>query len=1742
MFRSLLARLVRRRNPAVARGFRRRPLRLGPERLERRQLLAVTIYDVDDLQEMANDLTEDYVLGNDIDASETGTWNWDAGEEDYLGFDPIGEAGTEFEGTFDGQGFTISGLTIDRPAESYVGLFGYIDSTSALVEDVGLIDVAITGDDYVGALVGFNVYGDITDVYVSGGTVAGDDSSSTGRVGGLAGCTSGWSVAVTDCHAMVEVSGYAHVGGLLGRAVGGVISDCYATGDVDATGYSVGGLIGSTWNTDVDRSYASGDVYGGGSTVGGLAGVFPGGGDLTNSYATGTVTSDYQYAGGLVGKTSGSGTTIVNCYATGAVTADDYAGGFAGELYDSGSISYSYATGGATGTDAGGFLGEYTSGTLTNCWWYSEVPGQIGIGSGSTGGLTEEDDVTDFYDPDEQEVYWTDGDFEKDLYWDFTAPADWLEFSDGFPRLEYEWSTSISTALQLQNMQLDLDNDYSLANDINAIGFREFQPVGDSTNAFTGTLDGNDYTISGLTITSNDEQYVGLFGYADGISVQDLGLSDLDVDVTRSETGTLYAAGLLGYDAGGPTISNSHATGSIVASTTNSVQVISGGLAANVEDDVSITGSYANCTMDVDADHMAVVGGLIGQWTESAGTSGSVSECYALGTITADSANTGLAGGLIGYGRIYNSGSVTDSDLTLSESYAAVPVTATSSGIAYVGGLVGYFTVIGSSNADSNAYIDDCYAVGDAMADSSFAAYAGGLLAYCSTYYDSALDMRHVYALGNATATHDNDAEAAGGLVGSIREYAGSTIGLSNSYATGVAEGYYEGGLIGINLDGTISTCYWFNHENTDGVGGGSGTGVIKAPNKEAFFDADYAVYTTGNTWDFTNDWEEDVVQGYYPFLNWELDDGIVGAVETAAELQAIMDDPYKAYRLIGNIDVDDSITNFDPLGDGTTPFNGRFSGSGYTISDLDITRPTETEVGLFGRTGASAVLDNVLLKDVQIAGGSYVGALAGRSDGKIIGGFVTTYLDDYTDDTTAFVKGGGDLRFYPVDAPSSYLETYYRGGAYLGGLVGFNDGTVLDSGAEVYVAHNATVSGDTSYVHTVGGLVGQNDNGAIVETSYAQGDVILPYVAMHDDGADDSPGTADDTEYNKSIGGLVGVNAGLVKGYDTSYVQAYGKVQGLENVAGLVGRNLGTLVGGRTVDDGSRADDITGARTVGGLIGKLMNLNDNNPGIVSDSYSSRDIAVTTITVPNNLGGVFDIPDDYANIGGLVGHSEGGLIDTCYATGDVSGSTTHERIGGLAGKVKHTQLADDSWDHAYAYDHGEGRGTPIVTDSYATGAVDGIENIGGLIGKAEFDPVITTCYATTGAVSSTTDRTGGLVGQVAGDTTYIAQISDCYATGTVTGDDDLGGLVGVNTNGTISECYASGIVSGDKRVGGLVGSNTNAASIADSYWQHATNVISGDDDVGGLVGVNQNGTISDCYAAGDIDAGATANANQRVGGLVGYNLANSGGTATIEDCGAYSTVDVGYDGASGSDQDEFIGGLVGYNHADGANATAEIKDSVAQGDVDTGKSDDEKVGGFVGYNHSNGSGADAVISDCYTAEHEDRPTSNYVVDTGTGDDKHIGGFAGRSRLEVNTGGAAALIDRCYAGGNVATDDDDDDNVGGFVGQLKGNGAQIKDSFALGTVDAGSGSNTDIGGFVGHKDGTVTHPNCYRVNGPADDVPQEDRSVLLEVVDGAYTHDVFDNWTFSDNPWNEVSNDDNGYPPYFGWWRVLVATF
>ena len=221
-----------------------------------------------------------FVQTSNIDASSSSTWDGGAG------FTPIGNGTTNyFTGSYNGKGHTIKGIFINRPTVQYVGLFGISMGTGS-IDSLGVININITGKNYVGGITGLNN----TNRSVSNSFTTGSITGNSGVVGGLIGSN------------------------------GGTVSSSYSTCSVNGISSTIGGLVGfNSGNGNISKSFATGNVTSSSSQIGGLVGSNSG--SIANTYSTGSATGSY-WVGGLVGYNNYSG--IINySFAKGNIPGND---------------------------------------------------------------------------------------------------------------------------------------------------------------------------------------------------------------------------------------------------------------------------------------------------------------------------------------------------------------------------------------------------------------------------------------------------------------------------------------------------------------------------------------------------------------------------------------------------------------------------------------------------------------------------------------------------------------------------------------------------------------------------------------------------------------------------------------------------------------------------------------------------------------------------------------------------------------------------------------------------------------------------------------------------------------------------------------------------------------------------------------------------------------------------------------------------------------------------------------------------------------------------------------------------------------------------------------------------------------------------------------------------------------------------------------------------------------------------
>jgi filamentous hemagglutinin family protein len=733
-------------------------------------------------------LNESYVLANDIDATGTIAWNAGAGIR----------SGRTFNGLFDGQNYTISGLTGRQ------GLFGNIGS-GGTVTNLNLSNVNITAGGNtvsVGGLSGANE-GTVSNVNVSG--IVSGGSNYGVIAGGLIGTNRGLITRSTSA-SYVSVgdapSGAANVAGGLVGSNQGMITLSSAIGAVSAGSFSsAGGLAGQnglmgSGTGYILSSYASGLVFIAGlnSSAGGLVGVNSAGSTIINSQAFGAVTSianandpqSFTNAGGLVGLNLGtitsSGSPSASCVAgasyscaSGAVRVGSLgvAGGLVG--FNGGTITYAFATGSVTGaagqasysTNLGGLAGT-NQGTIAYSFATGNV-GTSGISYLNAGGLVGDNSSTILY-----------------------------SFASG-------------------NVQT---GDYSSAGGL----------VGDNTSvSCNGSCNsGGDGYSNAATIAFSfaiGNVSVGSFAIAGGLAGAGNGVFSNTYStgsVTgggESVLGGLVGAVTLGDNGTNGTVTQSNAFGSVTSFGANSIV---GGLVGINLGTISSSGSWGT----VSGTSESILGGLVGL------NFGTVTQSYSLSAVTG-SGSSNIAGGLVGA----NAGKIEQSS-----AQGAV----TSGNSSSLGGLVGAnlkysgvfagFSIAGSSFPTGT--ITNSYSTGSVTGGEN--SFVGGLVG------ENGGSVYASFASGNVTA---GNGSTVGGFVGSnsgpssipsiasifmahcqeeclSSQASVSTTGgtISSSYATGTVtagNNTIVGGFFGLNLFGSIDHSY-----ATGNVTGGDGSTV----------------------------------------------------------------------------------------------------------------------------------------------------------------------------------------------------------------------------------------------------------------------------------------------------------------------------------------------------------------------------------------------------------------------------------------------------------------------------------------------------------------------------------------------------------------------------------------------------------------------------------------------------------------------------------------------------------------------------------------------------------------------------------------------------------------------------------------------------------------------------------------------------------------------------------------------------
>jgi len=879
----------------------------------------------------------------------------------------------------------------------------------------------------------------------------------------------------------------------------------------------------------------------------------------------------------------------------------------------------------------------------------------------------------------------------------------------------------IENVWELQNMSqspANLSAHYELGENIDASAtsdwnsYAGFEPVGNAALPFSGSLNGQGFSIIDLTINRSASDYIGLFGMSTG-SVYDVNI--ININLTADD----YSGGLVGSNNG--RIDNCTMTGNVTGD-----QFI-GGLVGWNNDYVTYSTTNGTCNGNTN------VGGLVGflnlgcvnnscAYTSVSGNQyigGLVGEIYQ--GILQDSYSEGFASGNAYIGGLV--GSVTDSFGNITDCYTTVAASGGATG-QWIGGFAGTNEgTIRNSSANSivigdddiggftganYGYIDNCTANSNVTGASRIGGFAANNQFVAS--------INNCYSTGNVVGT-----SRVGGFIGNNDEP------VENCYSSGhVTAGGTSGGFIGNDIGGgSVTNCFWDNKTSgqiTDEAGL-TGLNTTEMMNNFTFINAG---------WDFINTWFS-LNESTRPFLRMEWDNEI----RDSHQLQLMQMNLTANYTLANDIDMIDTTNNasmwgtsiadgkgFYPVGGNLilTRFSGTLEGEHNTISNLYINRSMagENYNGLFGSINNQVELLNISLEDVNITGSMYTGGLTGYNYGKIDNctvmgnvnsilsynggisgynmGIITHCMFNGSIDTSGSYSGGIAGRSSVGEISNCTTHGYLNGYSALGGLVGENYGLIRDCLSDM------AIEGTWS---DTGGIAGNHYGGEIINT-IASGDITATT-----DNSGGLVGCCDAPIYNSyATGDVTGFDyVGGLAGYmdvdsAASNCTSFGNVDGQDYVGGLIG----SCSDGGLITYCSSSGDVSGNNWIGGFVGY------NEEVAINNSYSNGNV----VGNQNFIGGFVGENGGYINtsystgtaqgisrIGGFAGlNSMTGNITNCYCQGDVTG--TADFVGGFAGINEGGDVGG------------------IITNCYCSGAVTGNAPVGGFYG--DNTDTITECF------------------------------------------------------------------------------------------------------------------------------------------------------------------------------------------------------------------------------------------------------------------------------------------------------------------------------------------------------------------------------------------------------------------------------
>lgn len=572
------------------------------------------------------------------------------------------------------------------------------------------------------------------------------------------------------------------------------------------------------------------------------------------------------------------------------------------------------------------------------------------------------------------------------------------------------------------------------------------------------------------------------------------------------------------------------------------------------------------------------------------------------------------------------------------------------------------------------------------------------------------------------------------------------------------------------------------------------------------------------------------------------------------------------------------------------------------------------------------------------------------------------------------------------------------------------------------------------------------------------------------------------------TVGAVAGINKGKIDNVTTfgnrvnsnKIVDAdkiantnFGVSGGISSAGGIAGINNGTISNANVNDAVATTVAKTGTETsyAGGIAG-VNTATGNNQAKIDNSVANSD--VTSTKGAHALGGIVAINSGNAVLDTV---RNLGIVNGTYS---VDGSFISDNVGGIAGiNEKGAQ----------------------ITKAYNVAQVSGGENVGGIVGNLKGNntdvysgdtPEANKKYDLQEVVSAgdivssgtKAKNVGGIVGSITNNNTYT-YINSGRNTGEVTGNENVGGIVGVNgsqshMNNIINDANAT--IKGKNNVGGLAGTNAGKIAASDMGLVNEGRVY-GQTNVGGVVGVNEAGGLINNTNSNITLYVADKNMDAKYfGGVAGRNE----GTIT-------SATNTGSVLAKGA---EYVGGIVGVNGTLNDNDKFEAGQSkiTGAGNSNSGKVVGAKyVGGVAGLNVGSVSGTET--DGITTIENK----GIVIADNGAG------GVFGENRKDIND---AVLKNSGIVVGNTTDGTGGTGGTGGIIGLNSGN---INNSDLINTVDGLVVGMENVGGLIGINKGIVKGGRDTEGNYYAHQVYNNGTVIGGHGTDVKTAKDDLDNW-------------------------------